>query len=113
MTHILSVNPNTLIHKAADELQKQTLVIRGNVLSVVKKISKESFDIVYADPPYEQAEELILVLQFFDEHALISKGGTLFLEEGYPSKRVFPPLRQFFHTDSRHFGKSVVHKFTR
>lgn len=95
------------------EVEKETTVIFGNVLSAIKKLPANSFDILYADPPYEQAEALIDLLEFLGKHPLIKEGGLVLLEEGFPSELSLPTPPGFFYRDSRHFGKSLLHQYSR
>lgn len=92
-------------------LEKQTTVLFGDVFSLIKKLPKESFDILYADPPYSQASELLTLLEFLDTHPLVKKGGLVLLEEGTSSS--FPPLKTLVHKETRRFGMSIVHQFFR
>ena len=93
-------NLNTL------KLEEHSTVIQGNVLTVIKRL-KTSFDIIYCDPPYDQAALHLEILPFLDQSALIQSGTRVLLEEAYPSKLHLEttPLKKLIYKDSRHFGK--------
>jgi 16S rRNA (guanine966-N2)-methyltransferase len=92
-------------------LKNSATILFGNALAVIKKLPKESFDILYADPPYSQAKDLLLLLAFLDVHPLVKKGGLIVLEEGSPSQCTFPLFKTLIHKDTRGFGKSLLHQF--
>lgn len=94
------------------KLEEQSKVIQGNVMTVLKRL-KTPFDIIYCDPPYDQAELHLEILPFLDESSLIQSASRILLEEAYPSKLNLDsiPLKKLIHKDSRHFGKSLLHQF--
>lgn len=94
-------------------LEDVTTILRGDVLAALKKFPENSFDIVYADPPYAQAHIRVELLHSLDHHPVVKKGGFVLLEEEYPSKQTLPPLKNYLHLDARHFGKSLLHQYRR
>jgi len=94
------------------KLEDKATVIQGNVVSILKRL-KESFDVIYCDPPYDEAPLHLEILPFIDESILIQSGTIVFLEEAYPSKLKIDslPLKHLIHKDSRHFGKSLLHQY--
>ncbi len=94
------------------KLEKQCNVIKGNALSLLKRL-KGPFDIIYVDPPYGQIplDELLL---FFDTSTLLAEGDLLFLEEASPSSQHLDKvvLDRLIHKDTRKCGKSLLHQFT-
>ncbi len=94
-------------------VEKSVTVLYGDVLAQIKKLPRDSFDILYADPPYDQAVSHIALLEFLDLHPLVKKGGLVLLEEGYPSVISLPQLKNFFLKESRHFGNSLLHQYRR
>lgn len=80
-------------------------------LRILKK-SELLFDLIYIDPPYDQ--DPFPVIQFLDENPLLAKGGSIFLEERFPSKMAEKKmaLRHLGWMQERKFGKTVLNQFT-
>ena len=97
------------------KLEKQTTILSYDVKKALESLCKKKaqFEVIYCDPPYALASIHFEILSFLDEHPLLVKGGTLFLEEASPSfldtKQV--SLTHFIHKDSRRFGKSLLHRY--
>lgn len=93
-------------------LEEKATVIQGNVVSMLKKL-KHPFDIIYCDPPYDNAALHLKILPLIDASILIQPGSIVFLEEAYPSKLNIDSLllKHLIHKDSRHFGKSLLHQY--
>ena len=92
-------------------IQNETTVYKGNSLLLMKRL-KDSFTIIYIDPPYGKVP-LSEILHFFDESSTLEPGGALFLEEGMPSKEKLEilPLKNILHVNSRRFGRSLLHQY--
>ncbi len=100
------------------KLQEQSTLLSYDVLLCLKKMEKQArtFDLVYADPPYLPGVRLQLLqklLEFFDSHPLLNKGGRLFLEEGAPPTLKLDKLSltTLLHVDTRSFARSTLHQF--
>jgi len=97
-------------------LENQSTVFNGDALVILKKLihTQEIFDILYLDPPYS-ATFLPLILQTIDQSTLLSSQGLVFVEEAFPSQSHLSSLAfsNLKLVDSRKFGKSLLHKFTR
>lgn len=100
------------------KIEPQCTVMGYDGLLALKKLAKDgqSFDIVYADPPYAAAFRLNLlheILKFFDAHPILKEGGTLFLEEAAPPA-LHPEtlsLSLLRYIDTRTFSRSTLHQF--
>lgn len=97
------------------QLETQATLLTYDVKKALESLSKKNaqFEIIYCDPPYALASIHLEILSFLDEHPLLIKGGTLFLEEASPScldvKQI--ALTHLVHKDSRRFGKSLLHRY--
>lgn len=95
-------------------------IYKLDALKALNLLIKEgqSFDIIYADPPYEaepkkSANERSLasqILQIVDQNSLLKPGGVLFIEEGGKFDRI-EPLSTLIEQKPRTFGKSILHEF--
>lgn len=69
----------SFIRNTCQELEMDMVnVIRGDVFRYLKR-PYQSFDIVYADPPYDHAQLATLPDQIFSTE-ILAKGGTFILE---------------------------------
>lgn len=96
---------------ASLKLEGRTTVYTFDVFEVLKKIVKknESFDLIYADPPYHRPAIYDELLSFLDSSTLLSKDGIFFLES--PLKFKNPPLNQLVSIDERRFSTSLLHQY--
>ena len=97
-------------------IEKQTTVLSGDALTLVKKLTS-TYDIIYIDPPYPLTESpqkpILNLLHFLDESSLLAKSATLFLEERAPGC-VDPSsiaFQQLQYKNTRQFGASLLHQF--
>ena len=110
--HCIEENIQTL------KVELKCSVLRYDCLLALKKLAKgkHRFDIVYTDPPYAAAANLLKeILLFFDGNDLLNKGGVLFLEEAVPPtlKPENFSLKQLHYINSRSFSRSTLHQFQR
>ena len=100
---------------AALKLEKEATVYSYDVFDVLKKLEKkeETFQIIYADPPYHITSIYDELLSYLDNSTLLSKGGILFLESLSPSPLKNLPLQHLVLTDQRRFGTSLLHQYRR
>lgn len=101
-------------------VEREIKIIQADVMVALKKIKGETFDFIYADPPYELTKGLkrplkpIIgqLIEFFDNNDLLAPGGTLLIEEGGS----FEPPRELFSlqpTDERVYGSTFLYEFVR
>ncbi|CDZ79931.1 Ribosomal RNA small subunit methyltransferase D [Candidatus Rubidus massiliensis] len=97
------------------EVEKQVKIFTVDALEGVQKLikNKQSFSIIYIDPPYTTKIEESLATQLLtliDRSSLLTSGGHLFLEE---SKDYHLPqnLTQLQFIDSRRLGRSFLYQF--
>lgn len=92
-------------------------VMQGDVIAFLKRFAAQNrtFDIIYIDPPYEEAAVHLSLIPFIDTSSLLAPGGHLFAEEAYPSTTSLEklPLTNLQHKGMRHFSKSLLHEFIR
>lgn len=93
-------------------------VIKGDAISILKKLEKrDSFDIIYIDPPYGKTlkEGILLidhVLEILSNSPLVAKDGLIFIEEEVIKiPREIPSFEGLAFIDSRKFGKSLLHQY--
>jgi 16S rRNA (guanine966-N2)-methyltransferase len=94
-------------------LKLEAAVYSYDVFDVLKKLEKkgETFDIIYADPPYHITTIYAELLLYLDSASLLSKGGTLFLESLSPSPLKKMELKHLIPIDQRRFGTSLLHQY--
>lgn len=94
-------------------LKLEAAVYSYDVFDVLKKLEKkgETFDIIYADPPYHITTIYEELLSYLDRSSLLSKGGTLFLESLSPSPLKKLELQHLVPIDQRRFGTSLLHQY--
>lgn len=107
--------------------EEHTKIIYGDVFDQLKKFAKEGhqFDIIYADPPYENTsqttEGAILhserLLRIIDEQlgnkiSLLAPGGMLFLEEAANISFENINLLHLTLKNSRSTGRAALHYYT-
>lgn len=93
-------------------VQDKTIVIQGDVKQAVERFirQKKQFDIIYADPPYEDRYSNQL-LQEIDRSNLLKPGGIFFLEESSKIKLDIDSLTTLKLTSQRVFGQSTLFEF--
>ncbi|MBI2251794.1 MAG: RsmD family RNA methyltransferase, partial [Armatimonadetes bacterium] len=69
----------SIIKENLIKIKKSALVIKGDVLKTLKKISGEEFNIIFSDPPY-QTEITEKLFSLILNHELLAKDGWLILE---------------------------------
>lgn len=105
------------------ELEKSSEVIFGDVFQQLERLAKkgQSFDIIYADPPYD----LIVVhgkermpccqalLEMLDAGNILAPNGWLFLEDSAKALAEQHPLQHLKAASKRNVGRSTLLQFTR
>ena len=71
----------------------------------------QTFDIIYADPPYENSKLYIELLKFFDTKPLTPAQGILFLESPAQLKEMSLTLKHLKPLPVRKYGDSQLHQF--
>jgi 16S rRNA (guanine966-N2)-methyltransferase len=94
-------------------LKLEAAVYSYDVFDALKKLEKkgETFDIIYADPPYHITTIYEELLSYLDSSKLLTKGGTLFLESLSPSPLKKMELKHLVPIDQRRFGTSLLHRY--
>ena len=100
-------------------VQNQTQILQGDIfkmLNLLKK-KKETFDIIYADPPYHtqvkatnesMSEKLI---RYIDESSLLMPHGTLFVEESFEFQPILRNLKTLVLVKSRRISSTVLQQY--
>lgn len=94
---------------AALKVQSQCQILPGHVMAILKGLEsqKQQFNIIYADPPYNQTDAELLV-RFIDETNLLLPTGAFFIEESLEGAPQLEDLKTLRLVSSRKFGKSVL-----
>lgn len=97
------------------KVEEQCHILQGQIVTLINWLAKqrESFDIIYADPPYKSFENegySEKVIELIDQCHLLKEGGRLFIEE---DKRYAPQpkLSHLILKDSRLMGPSVLQQY--
>jgi len=98
---------------------KSCRVICADIAVALERLlqSKEQFDVIYADPPYDALMEWkgkemtcsLMVLSIVDQGALLAPGGYLFIEES--DRFQIPELQTLQLKSARRMGRSTLHQF--
>ncbi len=89
-------------------LEDSSTILALDAHAALKKL-KNTFDVIYSDPPYDQASFHTTLLSFLDTHPLLRPGGFLFLEEGQPAS--YASLAHLTFIRTRSFGNAHLHLF--
>jgi 16S rRNA (guanine(966)-N(2))-methyltransferase RsmD len=89
-----------------------TAVVQGDVLQALERFQRQEkrFDIIYADPPYEDRYSGLL-LKEMDRSNLLNEGGTFFLEESSKIRLDVDSLTRLKMANKRVSGRSVLFEF--
>lgn len=91
------------LQKTSDDLEANIHVIKNDVFSFLKHHSR-SYDLIFADPPYEfEVEQFQQIIDLVFEHELLTENGVLILEH---SKHTQLPSHPHF-TEERKYGAAV------
>ena len=98
-------------------VEEQASCILADATAALEKLKKKGahFDLIYVDPPYNLKEKYKEILHYIDEENLLNPSGLLFIEEAEASS-IAPQTLALSHLlfeETRRFGKSLLHKFTR
>ena len=92
------------------DLSPLSTLLAGDVLTLLKKLKGETFDLIYVDPPYEKGlQEKTLVL--IDHLHLLHIGGLLFIEESSHKELELPPLINIELKKKRKVGSTFLYEF--
>jgi 16S rRNA (guanine966-N2)-methyltransferase len=97
------------IRRNAAELGLNVTIRVGDVTSLLHRPAADGFDIVFADPPYDQTSQVLdAQLAALIDHGWVSRPGLLILER---SRRSAPPNWPVAVTEtwSRAYGETGVH----
>ncbi|QVL57707.1 MAG: 16S rRNA (guanine(966)-N(2))-methyltransferase RsmD [Simkaniaceae bacterium] len=92
------------------DLLPLSTLLAGDVLTLLKKLKGNAFDLIYVDPPYEKGlQEKTLVL--IDHLHLLHIGGLLFIEESSQNELKIPPLTNIELKKKRKVGSTSLYEF--
>ena len=86
------------IRTLSSDLKLEVTIIKSDVFEFLKS-SSQSFDVIFADPPYD-LEEIPKIHQLVIENKLLKAGGTLIIEHG--SRTQLNELS--YYSDTRKYG---------
>lgn len=125
--HVTFVENNreavSCINKTIESLgiDNQADVRSGDVFAILERLAKQqkSFDIIYADPPYDTHISMKDVAQTYGSHildiidngSLLKPKGSLFIEEAGGAIDPEKNYRTLTLRSSRKMGRSVLHEY--
>ncbi|MFV0340927.1 MAG: 16S rRNA (guanine(966)-N(2))-methyltransferase RsmD [Parachlamydiaceae bacterium] len=91
-------------------IKNSTLVLMGDYLRMLDKLIRlpRRYDIVFADAPYAKESTSQLLIDWFENHALLQPGGRLLIED---ANKIPPLTEKFTLISSRNSGKTFLHDF--
>lgn len=101
------------------KIEKECQILQLDIFKSLEYLARndQSFDIIYADPPYHQGEKDISLsfntrlIEWIDTHALLKPEGVLFIEENLR----YPPHLKTLNTlklkESRKFGTVLLQQY--
>lgn len=98
-------------------VQAQTQILQGDVFQKIESLEKmgKSFDIIYADPPYEKGPSGLeygeRIVRAIDESALLKPGGLFFLEGPHPFPLKVEKLKSLTWHKTRHMGRATLQQY--
>jgi 16S rRNA (guanine(966)-N(2))-methyltransferase RsmD len=97
------------INQTASEFDFPIHAIKSDVYKFIKRGSKQPYDIIFADPPYDfSTADFARVAELCFEHQLLSQEGILIIEHSKQTK-----LDQVIHHDNtRHYGGNAFSFFS-
>lgn len=95
---------------AALEVGGRASLFTGDLFSLLGRLRK-SFDIIFADPPYESGPLSGRLLQLIDETELLKPGGLFLLEESEKTAIEAEGLKSLSLLERRRFGTSALLQF--
>lgn len=107
------------------DVKDRAQLFQGNVFQIIHRWAEQSksFDIIYADPPYQsnfnEAEGSISfnhkILMLVDDGFLLANRGQLFLEDASidekEQEQIDRQLKRLFLKSSRRFGNSLLRQY--
>lgn len=93
--------------------REQAIVLRGDVFAMLQLLAKQkrSYDIIYADPPYEHCDYPAL-MHTIDELQLLKPSGRLFVEGAAKPVIQVPSLAHLQLLKQRKTGRSTLYEFS-
>lgn len=88
--------------------QDKTTVLFGDVLQKIQAL-KGQYDIIYADPPYEQRESYELLIRYLDKSSLLSEDCVVMMESQDEIK--VEDLSRLHLREVRRYGKAKLHLY--
>ena len=94
------------------DVKENTSIVQGDVRQALERFIRQEkqFDIIYADPPYEDTYSNLL-LHDIDSSNLLKSGGSFFLEESSRVKLELDSLKKLKLVSKRVSGRSTLLEF--
>lgn len=101
------------------KVQEKAKILRGEAFTMLKWLEQQgqTFDIIYADPPYcTPAPHTTLfysaqIVQWIDNHSLLAPNGLLFVEEDFKFQPQIDNLLTLKLKDSRRMGHAALQQY--
>ena len=92
--------------------KEQSIVLRGDAFAMLRSLAKQgrTFDLIYADPPYEHCNYSALI-GLLDELNLLKAGGRLFIEAPTKPAIKTPEVTHLQLLKQRKAGRCTLYEF--
>lgn len=97
------------ISKTSEEFEFPIVAIKSDVFKYLEKGASGTYDVIFADPPYEfSTENFGKIAELVFEHNLLSEGGMLIIEHSKMTK-----LEDYInYDDTRNYGGNAFSFFS-
>jgi 16S rRNA (guanine966-N2)-methyltransferase len=95
------------------QVQDKCTIFQTDVFIGLKRLEKgkKTYDIIFADPPYEIKDLREKILRTIDEGSLLKEGGFFFIEEADKASKEMLPLKTLELISSRRLGRSLLQQY--
>jgi 16S rRNA (guanine966-N2)-methyltransferase len=108
---VLAIKENIALLKE----ERNAVILSQDAFIALENLKKrgQSFDIIFADPPYGTLEHSLSnqVLKFIDDSELLKRGGSLFLEDAEMASKTDFPLKTLRLKSERRMGSAFLREY--
>jgi 16S rRNA (guanine966-N2)-methyltransferase len=100
-----------ILSNNVEKLGLKAKIIRGNCVSVLSKLDAHSFDLIFADPPY-QSRLAEAIIESVANYELLADDGWLVVEH-YRKRKPLQQSPELVLFDERHYGQTTLSFYKR
>jgi 16S rRNA (guanine966-N2)-methyltransferase len=101
------------------QVKDKVQILRGEAFAMLKRLEqqRQTFDIIYADPPYRTFVPntsqfySTQMIHWIDTHPLLASGGLLFVEEDFHSQPHIDQFETLKLINSRRMGHAALQQY--